>query len=988
MPDRLSCDDAMRLSRARLRVQDPDLKHGQVEMLIKQTAIGPISDPWGIQGGFAVVYKFRTQSGKIRALRCFLVQMPPDTQFRYERIGPYFASHAADITVEFKYHPGGILIAENAPGQTLLNRPFPLIEMEWVEGMKLIDRVDELCRKQDRAGLEDLVNQWLAILRTLHAANIAHCDLAGDNIMVRPNGRLVLVDYDGVYIPEFAGLTQIVLGQVDYQHPQMNQRPFNEHADNFSALVIYTVLQALQVQPDLWNKFAHHNAQTVVDKRLLFAAQDFIDPDQSALMSELAAMSDPRVSMAVQELKQACNQQGAQVQFPFYIIDPDFEKKQALARLEQAIQDNDDKAIVDEWKPSLLDNYAPAQSHLARLQRARQTMQTLKLFRDALQTHIIQQIVAAYDPTLDHCKSVTQQERDLLRLANSFLEAYNNDDDEALAAVCDEIRRLYNRGYFTFTPQEAQRSALAQKRKKAFTTFRQALKSGRVQQIVTAYDTVLDGSRLVSADEHNMLREARSFVQAYQSDDDQAIIVADEAMQHSAYSSRFTYTPREQQRITLARQRTAALQRFRSALTGKSIRQVVSAYDTVLDNSKSVTYEERNLLQAVRDFIQACDADDDQAIVATSETIKQSQYAQSLTFNAQEEQRILLAQQRKAALVKFRLALTNKQIEQIVAAYDPVLANCKNVTHDEREQLALAHDFLQVYQHDDDQSIINVWDTIQGSRYRIFFSFSVEEQQRVKLAKERMTALELFRRAVAVNRADAEHIVSAYDPILDDCKQVTTEERTLLQAAMRCLDMRESVLAAILANSDEQIASAYDESLAQQFSAFTVEQQERIKRGLKRGRLENALRSKDDGSAIRLAQEFEMESHKEFSDTRLTLAKQRFIKQFDVKDIEASLQGDEVVVRWRWPPDDMVRYALILWRVDRWPQHPRREEPGTRREWAFRNRNEQVCITRFKAMRQMPTYLQVYFAIPDGARQPSSWFYSNGDNPGSRKIAY
>ncbi len=984
MPDRTSFDESMLLARARLRVQDDDLKHGTVEMLMSHTVVGPVQAPWGVQGGFAVVYKFCTQSGKMRALRCFLVQVKPDTQFRYERIGAYFAAQIPDITAGFKYHNDGIAIKENVQGQ-LREKTYPLVEMEWIEGVTLLDHVDEQCRKRDRTGLADVVSQWLAILNTLRQAKIAHGDLAGANVMVRPNGRLVLVDYDGVYIPDFAGRQPVVAGQADYQHPQMQQRPFNEEADNFSALVIYTALLALQAQPELWDRYILRKQQgRVLDAGLLFKQQDFLDPDRSPLISELEKMSDLQVSMATQALKQACREAIAQVQFPFHIIDPDFNKKQALAKLEGAIQRDVDEEIVAAWISSLLDNYAPAQQYVARVGRARQTLQTLKHFRDALQTRSMQQIITAYDPTLDHCNSVAQQERDLLRLARNFIAAYNQDDDEALASVCAEIRTLNYGGFFAFTPQEAQRSALAQQRTAALVSFRQALASKDVQQTVRAYDTVLDSSQHITAEERSLLQLARDFVQACNTDDDQAIIAASDALQHVA---RFTFTLQEQQRIMLARQRTTALTNFRLALASRSIQQIVTAYNTVLDSSKDITYEERSLLQVARDFVQACQSDDDLAIAAAGETIQQAQYSQSLAFNVQEEQRITLAQQRKAALDKFRAALASRRVEQLVAAYDPVLTGCKNVTQNEREQYSLAHDLLQAYQADDDQAIIAVWNDIQRSPYQQSFSLTVEEQQRIELAKQRMTALEQFRKTVAAKGKEAEQIVFAYDSVLDGCKEVTAKERALLQAARRSLDMQESVLAAIRADSDEQIASAYDEELVQQFSAFTAEQQERINRGLKRGRMKNALQSKDYGRAIRLSQEIERESRKPIADFQLTVGKQKFIKQFDAKDVEAWLQGGEVVVRWRWPADDLVRYALVVWRVDRWPQRPRREEPGTERVWGVRSGNEQSGTARFRVV-QMPVYLQVYLAMPDETRHPPTWFYSTGDEPGSKTIAY
>src|SRR5437870_1239598 len=112
MPERAAYDEAMLLSQARLKVPGQDLKQGKVETITMQSVAGSMKRPWGIQGGFAVVYKFSTQSGKIRALRCFLTKMDPDLQYRYERIGTYFAAHIPNIAVEFKYYDSGILLKE------------------------------------------------------------------------------------------------------------------------------------------------------------------------------------------------------------------------------------------------------------------------------------------------------------------------------------------------------------------------------------------------------------------------------------------------------------------------------------------------------------------------------------------------------------------------------------------------------------------------------------------------------------------------------------------------------------------------------------------------------------------------------------------------------------------------------------------------------------------------------------------------------------
>jgi hypothetical protein len=191
--------------------------------------------------------------------------------------------------------------------------------MDWIEGVTLLERVDELCQKRDHVRLADLNKKWVALVQAMHQAKIAHGSLSGTDIMVRTDGSLVLVDYDGAYIPAFAYLQPIVLGKPDYQHPQMNQRKFNEQMDNFSILVIQAALLALQTQPELWDQYTYHMlGGKRMDTNLLFRREDFLSPDQSKLITTLEQMSNTRIKAAVQALKHACRQPADQVQFQLF----------------------------------------------------------------------------------------------------------------------------------------------------------------------------------------------------------------------------------------------------------------------------------------------------------------------------------------------------------------------------------------------------------------------------------------------------------------------------------------------------------------------------------------------------------------------------------------------------------------------------------------------------------------------------------------------
>jgi hypothetical protein len=225
---------------------------------------------------------------------------------------------------------------------------------------------------------------------------------------------------------------------------------------------------------------------------------------------------------------------------------------QALTRLAQAIQNNDDEAIVRIWAAQL-DNYPPAQQYTARVAQAKQVLQAIRHLKDALKTGSIQNIVAAYDPILDNCKQFTGDQAAQLLLALQFAAAHSTGDDQAIVASWESIESSPFKNALRLNNQEQQRLSVAYKRKDALVKFRLAIMSKRAQQIAAANDSILDGSDNVTASERNIQALASQLVQSYQSDDDQAIVAAWTAIQDSPYQKDFVLTDTEIQRITIAR---------------------------------------------------------------------------------------------------------------------------------------------------------------------------------------------------------------------------------------------------------------------------------------------------------------------------------------------------------------------------------------------------------------------------------------------------
>ncbi len=250
----------------------------------------------------------------------------------------------------------------------------------------------------------------------------------------------------------------------------------------------------------------------------------------------------------------------------------------------------------------------------------------------------IAQVIGSYDWILDDCANITQQERTILRLAKTFMQAIYKNDEQAIAAAWEQIQKSGYQQFFMLTPQEQQRLDTARAGQSALPKFRQALAGKNVQQIAASYDTALD--RSITPQERNLLEAACDFVQAYQSNDDQALAAVWERMQESPYQQAFVFSAQERQRAELAAQRKAALLKFRLAIMNKRVQPIVTAYDPILDGSASVTASERNLLTLARQLAQAFQSDSDQAIVAAWTAIQHSPYQKSFLLTDAETQRL------------------------------------------------------------------------------------------------------------------------------------------------------------------------------------------------------------------------------------------------------------------------------------------------------------------------------------------------------------
>lgn len=236
--------------------------------------LNPNGSPFVFAGGFNLVFQLLHNSKKW-AFRIWHVPMGENKE-RYQAISQYLGSKNLTYFADFIYDEKGILIN----GELL-----DTIRMEWLEGDLMKDYVEK--NLNNKPILENLANEFLEMTKVLRLNQISHGDLQEGNILIDTSGKIKLVDYDSVCIPEIEGQLDLVTGLKGYQHPsRFKGGKASLKADFFSELVIYLSILAIAENPDLWNKYQVKDTQY-----LLFSENDFDDFHNSKIYNDLKGSS-------------------------------------------------------------------------------------------------------------------------------------------------------------------------------------------------------------------------------------------------------------------------------------------------------------------------------------------------------------------------------------------------------------------------------------------------------------------------------------------------------------------------------------------------------------------------------------------------------------------------------------------------------------------------------------------------------------------------
>ena len=233
-------------------------------------------DPYRSSGAFAVVFKMKDeQTGKCYALKCFTEEQEGRAE-AYSQIAEELEFVASPYITSVKYMEKELFVDSNCEDDE-----FPVLLMDWIEGETMETYIAD--HYMDNYAMSMLCYRFCKMAAWLRSQPFAHGDIKPDNIMVRSDGTLTLVDYDGMFVPAMKGQKSPTIGTKDFSHPLRTINDFDETIDDFALASIALSLKAISLNPSLLDEYG-------ASDRLLFSAADYLDLSKSKTMTALQGL--------------------------------------------------------------------------------------------------------------------------------------------------------------------------------------------------------------------------------------------------------------------------------------------------------------------------------------------------------------------------------------------------------------------------------------------------------------------------------------------------------------------------------------------------------------------------------------------------------------------------------------------------------------------------------------------------------------------------
>ena len=235
-------------------------------------------EPYRSSGAFAVVFKMKDeQTGKCYALKCFTEEQEGRAE-AYRQIADELEFVDSSYITSVKYLDKEIFVDSSCEEDE-----FPVLLMDWIDGETMEAYIGE--NYQDNYTMAMLCYRFCKMAAWLRSQPFAHGDIKPDNIMVRPDGNLTLIDYDGMFVPAMKGQKSPTIGTKDFSHPLRTVDDFDENIDDFALASIALSLKAISLKPSLLDEYGGAD-------RLLFSAEDYNELCKINLWKKLSRLKN------------------------------------------------------------------------------------------------------------------------------------------------------------------------------------------------------------------------------------------------------------------------------------------------------------------------------------------------------------------------------------------------------------------------------------------------------------------------------------------------------------------------------------------------------------------------------------------------------------------------------------------------------------------------------------------------------------------------
>ena len=233
-------------------------------------------EPYRSSGAFAVVFKMLDKrTGKYYALKCFTEEQQGRAD-AYRQIADELGMVDSPYIISVKYMEKELFVDSQCEEDE-----FPVLLMDWVEGETMEAYIS--ANYHNQSAMSMLCYRFGKMAAWLRSQSFAHGDVKPDNIIIRPDGYLTLVDYDGMFVSSMKGCKSPTIGTKDFSHPLRTVDDFDETIDDFSLASIALSLKAISMNSTLLDTFG-------ASDRLLFSEKDYRTPSNSKVISALQGL--------------------------------------------------------------------------------------------------------------------------------------------------------------------------------------------------------------------------------------------------------------------------------------------------------------------------------------------------------------------------------------------------------------------------------------------------------------------------------------------------------------------------------------------------------------------------------------------------------------------------------------------------------------------------------------------------------------------------